>query len=116
MSEHLQEGLEAEARARLSAVATNPAENDFEGLCVQCCTRHAQTLTLFRGRNSVPCNAFCSFECAEMFAFELANNTCGIEGELPNRCPHDILDGEYCEDCREEYVTAAQAASKGGAA
>lgn len=104
------------ARARLSGDATNPADNDFEGCCVQCLQPNARPLTIFEGHTPLECNAFCSIECAERFAFEMANFSEPEDIVEFEDCPHDVPDGDYCPKCRDEFLARARAKQIGGAA
>lgn len=106
----------AKARADLASTPTNPADNDFHGLCIQCLNTKAILLVLFKGIQPTSCNAFCSFDCAERFAFELANIEDPTDVVESCGCPHFVPDGKYCRKCHDEYMIAARAAQKGGAA
>lgn len=101
--------------AASAATKTNPADNDFDRRCIQCIDRYAEPLTLFRDNDPVRCCAFCSIDCAEMFAFEMANNQSSHARFSTACCVHLVPDGEYCSKCREEYLAAAQARIEGGA-
>ena len=105
----------AKARADLATPPTNPADNDFEGVCIQCTVRKARTLKLFNGNNPEDCNAFCSMICAQLCALEFANRIPWDGTGNPVTCAHLIRDGEYCEKCRDEFIAAAQIRLEGGA-
>lgn len=104
----------AAAQVDLTA-PTNPADNDFDGFCIQCLQENSRPLTLFKDQEPQTCDAFCSFECAELFAFEMANF--GDPGEIivSTSCPHDIPDGQWCNRCANEIVKQANAGRKSGA-
>lgn len=93
---------------------TNPADNDFEGMCIQCTVRKARTLKLFNGNNPEDCNAFCSMNCAQLCALEFANQTEWDGTGKPATCEHLVRDGDYCEKCRINFMDAAQDRISGG--
>jgi hypothetical protein len=103
-------------RAGYREAQNNPADHDFPGLCIQCCSQPATNLVLFGDVDPTECSAFCSYRCAKHFAFEMANMATEMEHVAADFCKHDVPDGEYCQDCKDEFMQAAGTAEKGGAA